>query len=659
MKKVAWVVGLLLIVGLSIGAADAFAERTKGAKPAPTNFDRGPDAVAAVRAGTPVRATWDLQWQFFANAAAQPGIETDGTNIYTATWNENIAPNYFSRYQMDGTWVADFAIAGAANIRDMAYDGTYFYGSNATMSLRQMDLANETLISTITATCAGVTGIRHIAYDPTLDGGAGGFWIGNWAELGAIAMDGSQIYANFVGADGCYGSAFDPYSDPANPRLLLFQQQGSMVEIHGFDINTQTYQGVVHDAADVPGFDPVNDLSGGLCIHEDLGSGLALLIGNIQHDTNLIFAYELAVLADPLAPGQPQNLAVVPDAMGVLQAQVDWDNPSTDVAGDPLAELLTVVLELDGVVVYTNPTPTIGAADSQLVLVAAPGSYTFTVKGTNTAGDGLPASQTVWVGEDVPAAPQNAMVTLVDPIASVTWDAPVVGLNGGYFSGTGLTYDVLRNGTVLVADDISSTNLNDTLVAPGNYFYTVIASNASGEGGSATTNAVTYGFLFFEDFAAAGLPVGWAQDGAGGTNWSVVTTNMAGGAANELRFYWSPTFTDVSTMLTPAFSTDGMATLVLEIKHLVDYYAAGIFVRVVTTSDGGTTYNEVWSASPTANIGPETLTIPINNGDVGSMNFQVGFVFDGYSLNIDYWYIDDVGVVGVPVPVELMSLSVE
>jgi hypothetical protein len=652
---------MLIVIALAAGVSQAADTKAKVEEKTVTVFERAPDAGGAPSVPGAARAQWDVEWTFNAFAAGCPGVETDGANIYTSYWG-GTAGTGFDRYQMNGTFVEHFTIAGSSNsIRDMAYDGTYFYGSPASMTIEILDLANEVLIGTIPVTCTGVTGVRHIAYDPTLNAGAGGFWIGNWGELGAITMTGAQIYPGTTAVvDSAYGSAYDPYSTPGSPRVLLFQQSGaSTVEIHGFDINSLTSQGLVHDASDIPGY-LAGDLAGGMCTYEDTGSGLALLIGNIQTDPNLVFAYELAVLADPAAPGLPTGLAAVPDAGGALQAQVSWTNPAVTVGGAALTELTTVVLELDGVPVYTNGSPTIGGAEDQLVTVAAPGFHTFAVYGTNTAGTGLPADDTQWVGEDVPAAPGNATLNVVGTTANVDWDAPAAGLHGAYFSGTGVTYDVLRNGSVLVADDITATAFSETLSVPGNYTYTIIASNASGEGGSATTNSAVYGYLFYEDFAAAGpaLPAGWTTSGLGTPNWSVVTTNNAGGVPNELRFSWTPSFTGQSNVLSPVFSTAGMVSLDLTFRHYVDYYATGISLRVFTTSDGGTTLNEVWSVSPTGNIGPIVQAVSIGNADVGSPTTQIVFQFDGYSFNIDYWYIDEVAVTGV-IPVELQSFSVE
>jgi len=152
--------------------------------------------------------------------------------------------------------------------------------------------------------------------------------------------------------------------------------------------------------------------------------------------------------------------------------------------------------------------------------------------------------------------------------------------------------------------------------------------------------------IFSEDFASGVVPpTGWTVMGDGQTNWISATSANAGGVAPELEFYWNPQFDGVSRMVTPAISTSGYSALLLNLKHFLDDYggANSYTLYVETTSDGGSTWNEVWSLTdPGANVGPETLSILIDNADVGSDNFQLAFTFDGDSYELDGWFIDDV-----------------
>jgi len=150
--------------------------------------------------------------------------------------------------------------------------------------------------------------------------------------------------------------------------------------------------------------------------------------------------------------------------------------------------------------------------------------------------------------------------------------------------------------------------------------------------------------IFTEDFSSGIFPpAGWTIVGDGQDNWSESATNNAGGEAPEAMLGWSPQFVGNTKLVTAEIATSGYSSVLFEMKHYVnDYAGSGYTLKVETTSDGGTTWNEVWSEAPAGAIGPETLQLLISNGDVGSDNFQVAFTLDGDSYQINYWYIDDI-----------------
>ncbi len=245
-----------------------------------------------------MRAQWDVLQEFNTLDASQPGLETNGVHFFTSTWNDD----YFQRYDMDGSNGVQFTIAGVGRVRDMAYvESTgLFYGSDASMTLYAMDLENQTLSATIPVTCSGVSGIRHIAYDPQLDGGAGGFWIGNWSSLGAIDMNGNQLVAGIVYNYGMYGSAYDNWTDPANPKLWIFCQNyvtGDDTMLAEYDINTQSFTGTSYDVADNTG----DGSAGGACSYVRPDGTVALVV-NIQifSNPNVVREYELFAPASPV-----------------------------------------------------------------------------------------------------------------------------------------------------------------------------------------------------------------------------------------------------------------------------------------------------------------------------------------------------------------------
>ncbi|MDD2278083.1 MAG: T9SS type A sorting domain-containing protein [Bacteroidales bacterium] len=231
----------------------------------------------------------DVVHSFNTFAAGCAGIETDGTNIYTVYWNPSVALRNFDKYTMDGTFVEEFEIAGVSALRDMAYNPNtgYFYGSAASTSLFEMDFANKTLVSTITAP----TACRAIAYDDDDDT----FWANNWdTDLTEFDITGAAT-GNAMPMVSIYGAAYDNWSDPANPTLWVFEGTGgggTTTQLLEYAMDGTT-TGRFIDLTTVPGFAAgAGSGSGGLASFEK--DGVAYLLANIQQDPNLIVIIYLA-----------------------------------------------------------------------------------------------------------------------------------------------------------------------------------------------------------------------------------------------------------------------------------------------------------------------------------------------------------------------------
>lgn len=147
--------------------------------------------------------------------------------------------------------------------------------------------------------------------------------------------------------------------------------------------------------------------------------------------------------------------------------------------------------------------------------------------------------------------------------------------------------------------------------------------------------------FLWEDFNSGIFPpTGWTIS-SNASNWSAFGGANAGGAVPELRLSWTPQFTGSSYFISPAIDTSGETSLLLDFRQFVDFYQTPFTVGVATRSASGA-WNNVWSANPADNIGPELKTVTINNADVGATDFQLAFFFNGASYNIDYWFIDNV-----------------
>jgi len=160
-------------------------------------------------------------------------------------------------------------VAGASHIRDMAYDGEYFYGGAGSSPIYQMDFATHTLIGTIAF--SGDAG-RAIAYDDEFDG----FWTNNWSS-DIILIDRTGGMLNSIGAPpSIYGLAYDMFTD-GGPFLWLFEgtTSGGGCWVSQWSIATGAATGVTHSVSDDVG---AAAQAGGLALQEHMIPGTYTLL---------------------------------------------------------------------------------------------------------------------------------------------------------------------------------------------------------------------------------------------------------------------------------------------------------------------------------------------------------------------------------------------
>ena len=160
--------------------------------------------------------------------------------------------------------------------------------------------------------------------------------------------------------------------------------------------------------------------------------------------------------------------------------------------------------------------------------------------------------------------------------------------------------------------------------------------------GLTKTMAQSRSLLLEESFDGASLPVGWSIDSQT-SNWSISSTNNAGGEANEMRLTWSPLFNGISRLISPSIDLTGINSVVFSFKHALNNYSGSNTIGVATSSDGGITWNQAWSqvysTSSSWTVIQEITTI-----DMGHANVQFCIFFNGNSDNINNWYFDDIKV---------------
>jgi len=312
-------------------------------------------------------AVWDLLDAFdvtlSSGAAGNAGAEWANGMYYTTRW----ASNLIHEYDAAGVLLREFSVPGVTGLRDLAYDGTYFYGGASGALIYQMDFgATPTLIGTIPV--SGVT-VRNIAYDAASDG----FWCGNWADpVTLFDRTGTQIDQIVTGLAGQYGSAVDDVT-PGGPYLLVFDQgvAPNQLIIHQFDIASGTATGVTHSCSP-QATDPLG-IAGGMWTSTDHTPGFQVVGVLAQGVPDEMLVLELWPTGPPCPVGDPSNPTPANGATGVdiNLAAITWTNGT-------LATEIEVWF--DGAMVYTGSPVTSYSIPAPLNYTT---SYSWKVNGSD------------------------------------------------------------------------------------------------------------------------------------------------------------------------------------------------------------------------------------------------------------------------------------
>lgn len=205
------------------------------------------------------------------NRSGEVAVVSDGEYIYTSFFNRG---GEFNKYDLNGNFVETFSIEGIAQILDLTWDGTYFYGGKGTTDLYCLDFENRRLVKTMRVTEA----VRHCTYIPELDNGRGGFEIGDWTTSYFVSKEGLYLDGGYQSPIGAFGSAYH------DGKLYYFQQRSNaLCELIEVDFATLEATGNRADLNRYTQFKVSDEArAGGLCTFTSL-SGSTMLIANIQN----------------------------------------------------------------------------------------------------------------------------------------------------------------------------------------------------------------------------------------------------------------------------------------------------------------------------------------------------------------------------------------
>ncbi|MFZ1517422.1 MAG: T9SS type A sorting domain-containing protein [Ignavibacteriaceae bacterium] len=124
-------------------------------------------------------------------------------------------------------------------------------------------------------------------------------------------------------------------------------------------------------------------------------------------------------------------------------------------------------------------------------------------------------------------------------------------------------------------------------------------------------------------------------------NWELSTFGFAGGTPPELRINWTPEFNGLSRLISIPIINNSPQEFLLSFNHFCDWFSdPAPILGVAVTYDQGVTSQTIWEVQPIGgNVGLENITVQF---PVDEDTFQLIIFADGYSFNIESWYVDDI-----------------
>ncbi|MBK8848201.1 MAG: T9SS type A sorting domain-containing protein [Bacteroidetes bacterium] len=240
-------------------------------------------------------------------------------------WISNWATDSMFTIDIPALTVNAFTIPGVINngnnsgVRSFTWDGTNLWASVNSTEAFGIDPVTQTAASSIDFSAVGFS-IRSLAYSPTINGGAGGFWVSNFnTDIVETDMNGNVLNTIAAGTHslaGMYGTAIDYLANP--PVAWVHDQTGTAPNtdfIIGIDLTTGSQTGVSHDVLnDISG--ATNALAGGIFISNfDILPTGAMLALSQATPSNTLLIYDLAhpVGIDESATAFDKSILVYPN----------------------------------------------------------------------------------------------------------------------------------------------------------------------------------------------------------------------------------------------------------------------------------------------------------------------------------------------------------
>lgn len=285
------------------------------------------------------------------------------------------------------------------------------------------------------------------------------------------------------------------YAVTMNTGILckIDKNTGAYVEIGATGLNPFYAQSATVDpATNTIYWAAQTEQSGGLYTL-DTSTGKANLVGRFSGDEEFTCLFIEDDVKGLDAPGELKEFSARHDGS---KTQVAFTLPTTAFNGSALTGSLDVYVYADGEQkIKDSATP---GQNLSYTLELGDGDHSIVAYAQNATGYGPKTTVRHFAGYDVPAAVQNLHLEIENGTATLSWKAPESGLNGGSIDTGSLKYNITRypGGNVCATGHTTDKFTENLPAGIANYYYTVTAVNAQGEGGTATSNSVFTGTTF-------------------------------------------------------------------------------------------------------------------------------------------------------------------
>lgn len=267
-----------------------------------------------------------------------------------------------------------------------------------------------------------------------------------------------------------------------------------------------------------------------------------------------LFLHKIIVTEGPRysAPDSITDYTLTAGAEGDLSAELKFRTPTKDLKGKDVGTLTKVEILRNGKLIHTIENPAKGAMltykDKSDDIANGFNKYTVVV--SNASGAGRVVERDVYIGYDVPRAPQNIkLVDNFDGTALLSWDSPgIKGVNDGYVDESELTYNVFSvqgESVSTFRTGVTERSLDITDVPQTGeqslFYFLLKASSSVGESKIGRSPWIIagspYTLPFHEGFPGGNIENGfWTRDKAGKNNIEIVNETSSDNDGGCLKF---------------------------------------------------------------------------------------------------------------------------